>query len=216
MTTIRKNMIRSALLLSLFALVGTGLLSLTYEATHERIAQNERDELIRNLHKIISPDKHDNDIFHDTIEIQHPYLLGTEKPVTVYRARKNGVPVTAVFSSIAPNGYNGTIKLLIGIDTKGQLTGVRVIAHRETPGLGDAIEAERSDWILGFKGKSLLKPAEKDWKVKKDGGFFDQFTGATITPRAIVKAVKNTLLYYKLNKHLIYSTKQQGSGNTHE
>jgi len=206
MTRIREKILRSSILLMLFALVGTGILSLTNELTRGRIAQNEIDEVLRNLHAIISPDMHDNNIFSDTIHIRHTTLSGTEKPIVVYRARKQGKPVAAVFSSIAPNGYNGTIKLLIGIHYNGQLTGVRVLSHHETPGLGDAIEAERSAWIFGFNQKSLQNPDEKHWKVKKDGGVFDQFTGATITPRAIVKAVKNTLLYFRQHRDKVFSS----------
>jgi len=108
-----------------------------------------------------------------------------------------GWPVAAVFAPVAPDGYNGNIRLLVAVRLDGTLAGVRVLAHRETPGLGDNIEAERSDWILGFSGKSLQDPKADSWKVQRDGGVFDQFTGATITPRAVVKAVKNTLLYYQ-------------------
>jgi len=205
MTRIRDKILRSSILLMLFALVGTGILSLTNELTRDRITQNEINEVLHNLHALVAPGTHDNDIFKDTIAISNAILLGTEKPVIVYRARKQEKPVAAVFSSIAPNGYNGTIKLLIGIRYNGKLTGVRVLSHHETPGLGDAIEAERSDWILGFEHKSLKQPEEKYWRVKKDGGYFDQFTGATITPRAIVKAVKNTLLYFKQHRDEVFT-----------
>lgn len=210
MMNTREKMIRSAIILSLFAFVGTGLLSFTHDATSDKIAQNERNEILHSLHNIITPGLHDNDIFNDTIEVTDPELLGSSEPVKVYLARKQGKPVGAVFSSIAPNGYNGNIKLLIGVDLDGTLTGVRVIKHLETPGLGDAIEEQRSDWILKFKGKSLQDPTEKNWKVKKDKGYFDQFTGATITPRAIVKAVRNTLLYYKAHKQQLFA----GTGKT--
>jgi electron transport complex protein RnfG len=205
MKNARENMIRSAVLLALFAFIGTAVLSITHEATDDLIIQNERDELLRSLHNIIKPDMHDNDIFTDTIKITDPELLGTEEPVDVYIARKEGKPVAAVFGSIAPNGYNGQIKLLVGVDLNAKLTGVRVISHKETPGLGDAIEERRSEWILGFTDKSLQSPAENRWKVKKDGGYFDQFTGATITPRAIVKAVHNTLLYFRANKQMLFA-----------
>ena len=212
MTRLRDNIFRSAIMLMLFALVGTGILSLTNELTRQRIAQNEIDEVLHNLHAIITPDKHDNDIFKDILILKNATLLGTDKAVVVYRARKQGKPVAAVFSSIAPNGYNGTIKLLIGVRYDGQLTGVRVISHHETPGLGDAIEVDRSDWILGFDHKSLKQPEEKYWKVKKDGGVFDQFTGATITPRAIVNAVKNTLLYFRQHRDDVF----KNTGKNHD
>ncbi len=205
MKSARENMFRSALLLSLFAFVGTSILSITHNATKDRIMQNERDALLQSLHNIIKPEMHDNDPYHDSIKISDAELLGSDEPVDVYIARKQGTPVAAVFASIAPNGYNGKIKLLVGVDLNGILTGVRVISHLETPGLGDAIEEQRSDWILGFNEKSLQNPSEKHWKVKKDGGFFDQFTGATITPRAIVKAVHNTLLYFRTHKQTLFA-----------
>jgi electron transport complex protein RnfG len=198
-------MLIGALILGLFSVVGTGLVALTYEGTMERIAENERQALLRSLHQLVSPDEHDNDIYADVLTVQDKALLGSKNGVSIYRARMGGQPVAAVINSIAPDGYNGTIKLLVGIYYDGTLAGVRIINHRETPGLGDGIEAERSDWVLGFNGRSLLNPQEAGWKVKKDGGDFDQFTGATITPRAVVKAVYNTLHYYQQHREAIYA-----------
>ncbi len=160
--------------------------------------------MLRSLHQIIRPESHNNDIYRDVIQVSDP-LLGTEQPVSVYRARQGEQPVAAVIASVAPEGYGGEIKLLVGIRYDGTLAGVRVVSHKETPGLGDAIEAERSDWILKFAGRSLTNPEEKRWKVKKDGGVFDQFTGATITPRAVVQAVHNTLLYYRKNREALFT-----------
>jgi electron transport complex protein RnfG len=204
-------MLVGALILGLFAVAGTGLVALTHDGTAERIAENERQSLLRSLHQIISPDAHDNDIYNDTIAVIDP-LLGTNQPVMVYRARLGKLPVAAVIASIAPDGYAGTIKLLVGINYDGSIAGVRVVSHKETPGLGDAIEAERSDWILGFNGHSLREPGEERWKVKKDGGIFDQFSGATITPRAIVAAVRNTLRYYQNNREALFAADEE-SGN---
>jgi electron transport complex protein RnfG len=204
-----KNMFIGALILGLFAVSGTGLVALTRAGTAERIAENERQALLRNLHQIVRPEEHDNDLYADLIQVHDP-LLGSNGPVTVYRARKGGLPVAAVIASIAPEGYGGDIKLLVGIRYDGTLAGVRVISHKETPGLGDAIEAERSDWILGFTGRSLGEPDDKKWKVKKDGGVFDQFSGATITPRAVVKAVYNTLRYYRQHREALYAKAEAG------
>jgi electron transport complex protein RnfG len=131
--------------------------------------------------------------------------------VTVYRARLHGEPVALVIAAVAPDGYSGTIRLLVGINVDGSLSGVRVVAHRETPGLGDAIEEERSDWILGFTGKSLQNPPLQKWAVKKDGGAFDQLTGATITPRAVVKAVRQALLYYRDQKDALFAQNETTS-----
>lgn len=209
-------MLIGALILGLFAIVGTSMVALTYDGTAERIAENERQALLRSLHQIISPDSHSNDIYTDIIEVQDP-LLGTDEPVTVYRARMDEEPVAVVIASIAPDGYGGAIKLLVGINYDGTIAGVRVISHKETPGLGDAIEAERSDWILGFNGRSLEDPEEKRWAVKKDGGVFDQFTGATITPRAVVHAVANTLRYYhKQREELFAAAKEHMSEEAEE
>jgi len=216
MATLTNNSIRSGILLALFALIGTALLSFTHDSTRDRIASNERDALLKNLHKIINPNMHDNDLYTDNITVTNEKLLGTSDPVTVYRARMRGKNIAAVFSSIAPNGYSGTIKLLVGISRNGTLTGVRVVSHKETPGLGDAIEVERSNWILSFDQKSLINPDIKNWRVKKDGGDFDQFTGATITPRAIVKAVKNTLVYYKNHQQEVFADTTSISGQFHE
>ncbi len=204
MMTPWKNMIIGALILGTFAVIGTGLVAMTYEGTAERIAENERQALLRSLHQIISPESHDNDIYADVITVHDKALLGSKDGVNIYRARLGGQPVAAVINSVAPDGYNGTIKLLVGIHYDGTLAGVRVINHRETPGLGDGIEAERSDWILGFNDRSLTNPDEAGWKVKKDGGTFDQFTGATITPRAVVKAVHNTLRYYQQHRETLF------------
>lgn len=194
----------SSLFLFLFAVVGSGVVAYTHDRTAERIHDNERRALLKSLNEIIPSDRYDNDIFHDILYVHNRDLLGTDKPVPVYRARKNGWPVAAVLAPVAPDGYNGNIRLLVAINLDGTLAGVRVVQHRETPGLGDGIETSNSDWILGFKGKSLENPGKEGWKVKRDGGEFDQFTGATITPRAVVKAVHNALLYYQIHGHELF------------
>ncbi len=200
-----KNVIGATILLAVFAIAGTGLVAFTQDRTADRIAQNEREALLRNLNEVVPKSSYDNDIFHDTTAVTAPTLLGSRKPVTVYRARKDGRPVAVALTAIAPDGYNGDIKLLVGIRYDGTLSGVRAIAENETPGLGDSIETDRTDWILGFNGKSLSNPGEKGWAVKKDGGVFDQFTGATITPRAVVKAVHRALLYFKDHRDQLFA-----------
>ncbi|HHJ16359.1 MAG TPA: electron transport complex subunit RsxG [Gammaproteobacteria bacterium] len=199
----------STLFLFLFAVIGTGLVAYTFESTADRIASNQRHALLKSLHQLIPPERHDNDIFTDTLYVQNRELLGSKQPVPIYRARKNGWPVAAVLAPVAPDGYNGNIHLLVAINLDGTLAGVRVVQHRETPGLGDGIEADRSDWILGFTGKSLSNPAGDGWRVKRDGGVFDQFTGATITPRAVVKAVRNALVYFNAHKQQIFAPPPQ-------
>ena len=191
--------------LTLFAATGAALVGLTFTQTEDDIKYNEKLTLLRKLNTIIPAATYDNDLLLDTIAIEASTLLSTKEQSLAYRARKNGQDVAVVFSSIAANGYNGSIHLLVGIKADGTLSGVRVVKHRETPGLGDVVESSRSDWILGFDGKSLSNPDDRGWKVKRDGGVFDQFTGATITPRAVVKAVHNALLYFQKNQKILFS-----------
>ena len=199
-----RNMLISALVLSLFAIAGTFFVSYTFDNTLDRITENKRLALLKAIHVLIPTKAHNNDIFTDIIYKTDYDLLGSKKPVNIYRARKDSKPVAVIINSIAPDGYNGNINLLVAINYNGTLAGVRVVHHKETPGLGDAIEANRSDWITKFKMLSLTTPDKKGWAVKRDGGEFDQFTGATITPRAIVKAVYNTLRYYKKHRDSLY------------
>jgi len=200
----KRQILLSGLFLWLFAVAGTSLVTVTEQTTRESILENERRVLLRNLHALLPEHRMDNDIANDTRRVTASALLGTEKDSTIYRARYQGEPVAVVFNSIAPNGYSGKIHLLIGIYLDGSIAGVRVIKHAETPGLGDGIEVRKSDWIRSFDDNSLASPQPDRWRVKRDGGVFDQFTGATITPRAVVAAVKNTLLYYRQNADNIF------------
>jgi electron transport complex protein RnfG len=200
-----RQIIITAIILLLFAVIGTSMVAYTFEQTREQIRANERAILLRKLHRLIPADQYDNVLLEDTVTARDETLLGSDEPVMVYRARKNDEPVALVIAAIAPDGYSGSIKLLVGINLDGTLSGVRVVAHRETPGLGDAIDETRSDWIRIFDGKSLQSPGLNRWAVKKDGGDFDQLTGATITPRAVVKAVRNALLYYQGHKDALFA-----------
>ena len=205
MSTInRRQILISGAFLWLFAVGGTTLVALTEYSTGSAIAENERQLLLRNLYALLPREKLDNDIATDTLQLPATPLLGTDSTSLAYRARLGGEPVAVVFNSIAPNGYSGSIHLLVGVYVDGSLAGVRVVKHSETPGLGDAIDSRKSDWIRGFDGKSLTNPAANGWQVKRDGGEFDQLTGATITPRAVVRAVHNTLLYYRDNADMIF------------
>lgn len=199
-----RHMTISAVLLGLFAIVGTAMVAFIYDATAERIAANQRAFLLKSLHILVPPEQHDNDLFTDVTTVTNKDLLGTGKPVRVYRARQAKQPVAAIINAVAPDGYSGNIELLVAIRYDGTLAGVRVVNHKETPGLGDAIDASRSDWILGFNNRSLTDPDKKGWAVKRDGGIFDQFTGATISPRAIVNAVYRSLLYFDEHKDELF------------
>jgi electron transport complex protein RnfG len=192
-----RQILITAFILLTFALIGTALVAFTFDNTRERIAANERAALLNKLNRLIPPERYDNVLLEDTVQARNEKLLGTNEPVMVYRARKQGRPVALVIAPIAPDGYSGTIRLLVGINVDGSLSGVRAVSHRETPGLGDAIDEERSNWIRTFDGKSLSSPPLDRWEVRKDGGDFDQFTGATITPRAVVKAVRGALVFYR-------------------
>lgn len=200
-----RQIIITTIILLLFAVIGTSMVAYMFEQTRDQIAANERATLLRKLHRLIPADRHDNVLLEDTITARDEALLGSEKPVMVYRARNDGEPVALVIAAVAPDGYSGSIKLLIGINVDGTLSGVRVVTHRETPGLGDAIDENRSDWIHIFDGKSLQAPEPDRWAVKKDGGDFDQLTGATITPRAVVKAARNALLYYQDHQEALFA-----------
>lgn len=201
----KRNIWRSAMALGLVAVLGTGLLVSVETLTRQRIADQQSQATIRQLGQVINPELFDNVLQNDQISISDPDWFPKGQAVTIYRARKGSEPVAAIFKLFTEEGYNGNIHLLIGIRADGNISGVRVISHKETPGLGDAIESRKSDWILDFSGKSLNQDSDQSWAVEKDGGQFDQFTGATITPRAIVQMVKKTLAYFELNQEQIFS-----------
>lgn len=209
-----RNMGIAALILSGFAVVGTGLVALTYTGTKDLIAANERAALLANLNALVPPERYDNRVTEDTLQIKDPRWLGTGEPVTLFRAYKDDQPVALFGTPVAPDGYGGPIKLLVGVYADGTLAGVRVLSHKETPGLGDAIESTRSDWILTFADKSLDNSEIENWKVKKDGGVFDQFTGATITPRAIVEAVRKFLVYFDKHKERLFASPRSENRGT--
>lgn len=207
-----RHALTAAALLGVFALAGTLMVAGTEHGARDRIADNERRAMLAALAVLIDPSRHDNDPLADTIEVVAPEALGTPAPVTVYRARMRGEPVALVLAAVAPDGYSGAIHMLVGIDADGTLAGVRVTSHRETPGLGDWIEAGRSDWIHGFAGRSLADPGPGGWAVKRDGGVFDQFTGATITPRAVVAAVHRALEYFEANADMLFQEEADDDG----
>ncbi|HNH35896.1 MAG TPA: electron transport complex subunit RsxG [Rhodocyclaceae bacterium] len=176
--------------------LGFGLvLAVTDRATTDDIAARALEDKQNSLGQVIPDALHDNDPVADSIGMKD----AEGREMTVYRARKEG-RVTGVAYEIHGTGYAGEIKLMMGVDARGKLLGVRVLAHKETPGLGDKIEVKKGDWILGFDGLSLGDPPEQRWKVKKDGGQFDQFAGATITPRGVVAAIKGGLEFYAANR----------------
>lgn len=197
--------IKNGLLLALFALLCTGLVAIVNQQTLDKIKQQERQELMHVLHQLIPDDIHDNELTAQCTLLQDKNALGTEDPMPAYIATQAGKPVAIAIETIAPDGYSGNIKLIVGINVQGEVLGVRTLAHQETPGLGDKIELRKSDWVTQFVGKVLKSEDDKQWQVQKDGGNFDQFTGATITPRAYVKAVKRTVWYFNIHQTEIFS-----------
>jgi electron transport complex protein RnfG len=186
---------RSVITLAFYAMLGTGLVALAFNQTREVIENNEKEVLTRQINELIPAESYNNNIETDQITINDP-ALSPSSAATFFRARQDQLPVALAIITEAPDGYSGAIRILIAVRASDQsLLGVRVISHAETPGLGDKIDASKDPWIYGFDGKSLQQPPLEKWGVKKDGGDFDQFSGATITPRAVVNAVRRTLLY---------------------
>lgn len=204
---------RAALVLLGFSIVGTGLLAYTFGVTRPAIEHNEDEARLKLIAQTLAPGSFDNDLLREQLTLPPHKLLGTRTPSHAWRARRSGKPVAVVLEVIAPDGYSGNINLLVGIARDGRISGVRVVSHKETPGLGDYIDIARSAWIRQFDGKSLDNPNSEAWKVKKDSGQFDYMTGATITPRAVVKAVHKALQYARLHHNELYATHAQ-SGAT--
>ncbi len=189
-------------ILALFAIACTAAVGLVSELTKDKIKVQEQQYLLQTLHSIIEPSRYDNDIANDCIHIK-TNELGSNTEQTAYIARKADEVVAIALTSTATEGYSGNIDFIIAINTDGSVSGVRVLNHKETPGLGDKIEIKKSDWITSFNGKYLRSENDSRWAVVKDQGMFDQFTAATITPRAVVKGIKNTLNYFAKNKDLL-------------
>ncbi len=197
---LRQKLSYQALLLAGFALLASALLGLADLNTKDAIKQRLAEDLQASLEQVIPKTYYDNDLLANKIIIvSKDDNIGADETL-VYVARKQGKVSAVSFMLKALNGYSGTISLIMGIDVDGNILGVRVISHAETPGLGDKIELSKDDWVLSFNGHSLQNLSVKQWKVKKDGGVFDQFSGATITPRAVVGSVYQGLNFFKKHK----------------
>ncbi len=201
--------LRGGFLLLLFALIGTGVVAWTERNTAAQIAENERNLLLRTLNELIPANQYDNDLLEAPIHLTADKRLDASAPSIAYRATLKDKPVAILLQPVAPDGYSGSIKLLVAILENGSVAGVRVLSHRETPGLGDYIETNKSPWIHRFIGRSLGNPESKQWQVKRDGGVFDQFTGATITPRAVVRAVARSLNYFTAYRATLLGLKSE-------
>ena len=203
--TLAKASLSTALNLLVFTLIGTLVLALTYDLTRVAIAKTVEAEKLKLITQMVPPTLFDNVIMQDTLSVVPDALLGTDSATTAYRARLHQQPAAVVLEAIAPDGYSGKIFLLVAIRANGEVAGVRVVSHKETPGLGDYIEIAKSNWIKVFDGKSLAQYQDGDWKVRKDGGKFDHMAGATVTPRAIVKAVHKALQYFAQHRAALFA-----------
>jgi electron transport complex protein RnfG len=190
----------------LVAVAGVLIVNLSYQWSYERIAANERARVVARLNSVLDPALRNRDLTTTRIGITDPALLGSDDAVDVFVLTDAGTPVATVFATVAPHGYNASINLLIGVSPAGAITAVRTVRHRETRGLGDAIDVAKSDWIEQFDGRSLAAPEPLLWAVEQDDGEFDSITGATVTSRAVVAAVKATLLYFEQHHDEIYAT----------
>lgn len=206
MRVLGRSITRNGLILAAFAVATAVLIAGTYLQTRERIAAEQRAAEERALLEIVPRDAHENSLLDDTL----PAPVGDDKlkltePRPIYRARRDGRVETVLIPARAPDGYSGAINLVVGVERDGTVAGVRVLEHRETPGLGDKVDRRKSDWIEDFVGRSLENPAPAQWKVRKDKGVFDQFTGATITPRAVVAATRRALEYVQANEAALFA-----------
>ncbi len=202
------NALRTAAILIAFTALGTGLLAYTFEITKDNIARNEAQAKRELIEQALPKNLYDNDVVHDVVQLPPTPELGSTQPSNAYRARLHGAPAALVLEAIAPDGYSGKIGLLVAIQANGEIAGVRVVSQNETPGLGDYIDIAKSPWIKQFDHASLgadIATRDAAWKVKKDGGRFDYMTGATISPRAVVKAVHKALVYYEQHGSAIFA-----------
>lgn len=201
----KKMIQKNGLILGGFALVTTSVIAITFGFTHERIEQAKEQQLLSTLNQVVDTSMHDNQLHLDCIIVAPDDLLGN-LPQRVFRSRLAGSNTALIIETAAPDGYSGAIKLVVAINNGNTVLGARVIEHKETPGLGDKIELRVNDWILGFDNAKYEDEFVNRWQVKKDGGQFDQFTGATITPRSVVNAIKNAAIYGQTNMQQLFST----------
>ena len=203
--SMKHSIVKNGLILGLFALVSTGLIVVTHLLTKDKIAKEIELSLIRQLTQIVPSKNYDNDVYQDCIIVKDLSLLGSNDDQKVYRMRNKGNDFALMITSVAPDGYSGKITIALTVSINGKILGANILTHQETPGLGDKIERSKSDWINQFNGLSLKQLDKEKWQVRKDGGQFDSLTGATITPRAVIKAVYKTLQFVESNQLKVFS-----------
>lgn len=197
--------LRSGTTLAVIAAICTALVATTYHLTADRIAANDKALLEQSLQPALSNIFYDSGVSESRLVITPPHDLPGSEAAVIYRVYASEQPVAALFVVTARDGFSGPIRILLGVNYDGVVTGIRILQHRETPGLGDKIVSTRSDWVHQFADRSLADPAVAKWAIKRDGGEFDQLTGASVTPRAVVKAMRDTLLYFDTHRDAIFS-----------
>ena len=200
----RHPVLRTGATLGVIAAICTALVAATYQSTRDRIAANEQALLEKSLQPALAGLVYDSGVTESRVVIEPPHDLPGTDAALIYRVFDGGEPVAALFVVTARDGYAGPIRILVGVRSDGVVTGLRILEHRETPGLGDKIESARSDWVFQFDGRSLGDPDVARWAIRVDGGDFDQLTGASVTPRAVVKAVRDTLIYFNARREEIF------------
>lgn len=206
-TVIKPSLWRGGIVLGVLAALATALVATTHHYTQPLIKANEQAYLERSLKPVLGGIAYENEITKSLLTLPVPHGLPGKETAQIYRIYADGEPAAALFIVSARDGFAGPIKLLIGVKIDGTITSVRVLQHKETPGLGDKIESGKSDWLLQFDARSLSAPGTDRWLIERDGGDFDQLTGASVTPRAIIKAIKETLLYFEANSADIFSAR---------
>jgi len=206
---------RGGLVLAVLAALCTGAVALTHRYAQPLIEANEQAFLEASLRPLLGGIEYNNELTRSEVELAAPHGLPGRESALVYRVYADGEPAAALFAVTAEDGYAGPIRLLIGVRVDGRVTAVRVLRHQETPGLGDRIESSKSDWLHQFDGRSLQDPALPGWAIIRDGGNFDQLTGASITPRAVISAVRQTLEYFAANEAGLFALPgTDGNGDT--
>ncbi|PKO50400.1 MAG: electron transport complex subunit RsxG [Betaproteobacteria bacterium HGW-Betaproteobacteria-20] len=203
--TIFKHTLKTTITLLAFAFVGTAMLAYVFGITRAPIEASEKEARLALFKQILPENAYDNDLLKETVLIAPSELLGSHLPTVANIAKLNNKTAGVILEAVAHDGYNGDIKLLIAIRADGSISGVRVLAHKETPGLGDYIDISRGNWIKLFNDESVNKTPVAAWQVKKDDGKFDYMVGATITPRAVIKAVLKALQFFEANKETLFA-----------